>query len=276
MIDDEIEIIATQIQEGFFSKKLLYDLINKVTTPFIIKKDGYTTVANAEGASSASVLSLMAVDNVLHDKRKADEISRIEAKRRKLNGKKTRTPNTTRGSDGFTVATNLQVHDNTHDAGELAKRKKNIEKEISQHKGILTNWAALMTKKQAAATKAGVAVEDPSLWVLTPQKTTKIEQQLFLRMCVPESKKLGKKPDKQIECLRNNNVTYLRLLAARETIESKLTSLKKLYEEQFCSKSSVEVDTNSDNETIGSEVDQWDDDDFVEMLENIDDCANDG
>ena len=95
MIDDEIDIIATQIQEGFFSKKLLYDLINKVTTPFIIKKDGYTTVANAEGASSASVLSLMVVDNVLHDKKKADEISRIKEKRRKLNGKKTRTLNTT-------------------------------------------------------------------------------------------------------------------------------------------------------------------------------------
>ena len=128
LIDDEIDIIATQIQEGFFSKKLLYNLINKVTTPFIIKKDGYTTVANAEGASSEFVLSLMAVDNFLHDKRKANEISRIEAKRRKLNGKKTRTPNTTRGSDGFTVATNLQVHDNTHDAGELAKRKKTLKK----------------------------------------------------------------------------------------------------------------------------------------------------
>ena len=50
-----------------------------------------------------------------------------------------------------------------------------MEKEISQKEGILTNWATLMTKKQAAATKVGVAVEDPSLWVLMPQKTTKIK-----------------------------------------------------------------------------------------------------
>ena len=88
MLEDKIDLIAVQVEEGFFSKDLLWKLIKKATSPFTLNKDGYATVVGSDGATCASVAALMAVDNVLNNKRKADEILMIEAKRRKLNGKK--------------------------------------------------------------------------------------------------------------------------------------------------------------------------------------------
>ena len=268
MLEDEIDLIAVQVEEGFFSKDLLRKLIKKATSPFTLKKDGYTTVVSSDGATCASVAALMAVDNVLNDKRKADEISMIEAKRRKLNGKKTRTPNTTRGYDGFTVATNLEIHDNTNDEGVLKKKKNDMEKEIAQQKTILTEWGKLIQKRQVAAIRAGVGVAEPSLWaILTPGNTTRAERQLFLRMCVPKSGKLGKDESEQIECLHQNNVTYLRLMAAKETIELQLTSNQKAYDEQFLSESQANLRSQS-SETAKNDC--INDEEWEEILINID------
>ena len=124
MIDAKMKKIEECVQQGSFSKKLLHNLIYKPTDQFVYTKDVHTVVTNGRGATGASVMALRAVDGVLTDKRRADEVLRIDAKRQKNNGKKTRTPNKNRSQDGFAVVTNLHVFDKENAAKTLHQREK--------------------------------------------------------------------------------------------------------------------------------------------------------
>ena len=79
-MDNIVEYVA----QVFFDRKCLEQLIEKATTPFRYEKDGYTTITNGkDNAMCASIMALEAVDGVLTDKRKDDELSRIATKMRK-------------------------------------------------------------------------------------------------------------------------------------------------------------------------------------------------
>ena len=73
-----------------FSRKFLEQLIKKSTDPYVYKKKGYSVVTNGREESCASVMALSAVEGVLTNKRRADKVSLIDAKRQTLNGKKTK------------------------------------------------------------------------------------------------------------------------------------------------------------------------------------------
>ena len=117
MINSEIDKIRGYSEDGFVDRKCLEELVQKATDPYQYQSGEFTTIINCNEVTTASVLSLHAVDNVLRDKRKADELSRLDAKRRKMKvGKKCRrTPNTTRGADEFEVINRLYQHDSKID-----------------------------------------------------------------------------------------------------------------------------------------------------------------
>jgi len=197
-------------------------------------------------------LSLSAVGNVLQDKQKADELSALEAKRRKMNSKKKRgrTPNTTRGADGFEAAEGLHKHDTENSAEVRQKEKDTMEKQIKANEQILANWTKLVEKKTLAAAAVGAAVSDGRLWpILQPKAFNQSERKLFLRICAPNSGVLSKNESEQLQVLASNNVTYLKLIAEIETLTTKLTDLKKQYDEEFSlSDASPSVEIMSEDE----------------------------
>ena len=102
----------------------------KATAPYKhVSTNGYCTVTTGNNTKCASVLSLTAVDTVLNDKRKNDELSRIEAKRRKLSGKKhKRTPNTTRSANSVECMKTIDLQNNALQKENNEKEKKKSEK----------------------------------------------------------------------------------------------------------------------------------------------------
>ena len=109
----------------------MLSLIKNATTLFTYKKDRYKTVTTGNNTTCASILSLTAVDGILTDKRKADELSCLNDERRKRNGKKMKqTPNTTRSTTGIDAVQHLDEHDNIQASKNTEETKKKMEKEI--------------------------------------------------------------------------------------------------------------------------------------------------
>ena len=259
MIKNEIDNILEYSKHGFVDRSCLEKLVEKATKNFTYTKDGYTTVVSSNEASTASVLSLCAIGDVLRDKRKADELSALDAKRRKIGKKRGRTPNTTRGADGFEVADGLHVHDTENSAEVRKKEKEQLEKQIKATDQILTDWATLVRKKTLAASAKGIAVHDQQLWpILQPKGFLRTERQLFLKISVPNSGVLSKNESEQLKVLEENDVTYLKLLANVESAGKKLTSLRKKYDEEFLSSSegSPSVEELSEDKEDGEDVDE--------------------
>ena len=271
MLEVEMDNIVEYVEQGFFNRKCLEELIKKATTPYKhVSADGkYCTVTTGNESTCASVLSLTAVDNVLSDKRKNDELSRIEAKRRKLSGKKQkRTPNTTRSANGIECMQTIDLHDNALQKENYKKNKQKNEKDIEAMKDLLTEWGKLTAKKNTEAVTKNIAPSDPTLWnLLAPKQFTKAERQLFLKLCVANSGVLSKNETEQLKVLKDNNVTYLRLLAAVEATHKKLTALQKEYDERFsdsdketCEEASVEeIDNVCCNEEEIEMIDEEED-----------------
>ena len=105
-LSSQMDMIEKSVIEGTFERKMLEEFMEKITVPYKhTSNNGYLTYTTGDKTSSASVLALRSVDNVLGDRRKAEEISNLQAKRRKLgNGhRRNATPNTTRGQDALAV-----------------------------------------------------------------------------------------------------------------------------------------------------------------------------
>ena len=67
--------ICKSVKEGKFDRNLLEQLVQKATAPFEHRHDGYVTITKGPTETAcASVLSMVAVENVISDKRKADEL----------------------------------------------------------------------------------------------------------------------------------------------------------------------------------------------------------
>ena len=224
------EKIIEYSQHGFVNKKCLQDLIKKAIEPFTHVNNGYQTVVDSSTSSCVSILSLSAVNTVLSDKRKADEISRMEANRRQQSSTKRakRTPNTTRSDDGVIVRQNLQVHDDHAAEENCQKLRKKLEKQVEAAEMVLTDWDALKEKRRKTAEAKGLSVDDPSLWMfLTTKAFTAAERKVILRICAPDSGVLSKGEREHIDIFRKENVTYLKILAAVEGKKIELTNLKK-------------------------------------------------
>ena len=89
MIEKEMDKILELVTEKKCIRQHLVELVQKATTPYKHVHEGYITITKGGSESTcASILSMSAVESVLVNKQKADEISRLEAKRRKLNEKK--------------------------------------------------------------------------------------------------------------------------------------------------------------------------------------------
>ena len=92
-------------------------------------------------------------------------------------------------------------------------------------KDLLTEWGKLTAKKNVEAAANNIAPSDPTLWnLLAPKQFTKAEKHLFLKLCVANSGLLSKNETDHLKVLKDNNVTYLRLLAAVEATHKKLTA----------------------------------------------------
>ena len=113
---------------------LLEKLLVKATTPFEHRNEGYVTITKGQDESTcALVLSMVAVENVISNKRKADELSRLAAKRRRLTGQKLkRTPNMTRGDCGIIVGINLEQVDKAWESDKAEKQKKKLVDSIKK------------------------------------------------------------------------------------------------------------------------------------------------
>ena len=123
-------------------------------------------MVEGKNASCVSVLSLSAVNTVLSNKRKADEISRMEAKRKLLqasNKKAKRTPNTTRSNNRVIVQENLRHHDVNAAVEDQEKQKKRLEKKIEAATAVLTEWEALEQKRRKTAELKQVSINNPLL-----------------------------------------------------------------------------------------------------------------
>ena len=82
------------------------------------------------------------------------------------------------------------------------------------------------------------------------KKFLKAERQLFLRLCVPGSGVLSKNEKEQIAVLRNNDVTYLKLLAAVETAQKELTELQKHYADKFSLSNAVSSSVEEQSSSV--------------------------
>ena len=261
MLDNEMEKILEYSRHGFMNKKCLQNLIKKATEPFTYTCGGYQTVVDESNSSCVSILSLKAVNTVLSDKRKADEISKMEALHRQnsSNKKARRTPNTTRSDDGIIVRENLWQHDNH--AAEENKQKdiKRLEKHLEATQTILTEWKSIVEKRQKTADIRKVPIDHPSLWLFCTQKAfTAGERKVILRLCAPESKMLLKGEREHIDVFQKHNVTYLKIMAAIEDKNIELTSLKKQLEE-------LRLEEHESVETIES-------DDEIDLNDAENDC----
>ena len=267
MLEREMDKIEECVQQGFFGRNLLLSLIKSATSPFTYEKDGYKTVTIGNNATCASILSLTAVDGILTDKRKADELSRIDAERRKRNGKKMkRTPNTTRSATGIDIIQHLDKHDNIQASENTEETKKKMEKEIKSMTDTLTDWDKCTKKKEQAAATAAISIDDPQLWDIYGEgKHTAAERKCFLKLCVENSGVLGKNERVQLTCLQENDVTRLLLLAAVETMKTKLTALKKEYDDKF-SRPDTLVDRQLSVEESANDDDVSLEDEMIEMI----------
>ena len=127
MLNSEMDLVVTFVEEGFFSRECLVKLIQKATTPLHHTKDRYTTITKGTGNTAcASVLSLSAMNSILLDKQKLDKLFHIEAKRRKLNaGKKQQTQNTTQPECEFYVIHKLNESDSLKEIKRKTRERMN-------------------------------------------------------------------------------------------------------------------------------------------------------
>ena len=97
------------MSDGKFKKEHLWQLISNAAEPYKHTSGSFTTIVDGKHSSCVSVLLLSVVNTVLSDKRKAEELSKIEAKKRRRENKgKVRTPNIQRASCGIVIATKLK------------------------------------------------------------------------------------------------------------------------------------------------------------------------
>ena len=166
MLNEEMEKLVEYAQHGFLKKKFLEEIVKKATDPYVHECGGYKAVVQGKHALCVSVLSLSAVTTVLSNKRKADKISRMEAKRKLLqasNRKAKRTPNTTRSDDGVIVRENLRHHDDNAAVEDQEKQEKRLEKKIKAATVVLTGWEALEQERQKTAELKQVPINNPLL-----------------------------------------------------------------------------------------------------------------
>ena len=76
---------------------------------------------------------MVSVENIISNKRKADELSHIVAKRRRLIGQKLkRNPNTTRGNYEAIFCINPEQVDKAQESNQADKQKKRMEENIKR------------------------------------------------------------------------------------------------------------------------------------------------
>ena len=118
-----------------------------------------------------SVLLLSVVDTVLSGKHKAEELSKIKAKkRRRENKSKVRTPNTQRASCGIDVPTKLKEFDAEKQQESNAEDVKRLIKSIDECTKLLTGWRGLVEKQNRVAAERNVDVGHHLLWPLPMEK----------------------------------------------------------------------------------------------------------
>ena len=87
------------VSDGKFEKENLWQLISKAAEPCKHTSGSFTTIVDGKHSFCVSVLLLSAVNTELSDKCKAEELSKIDAKKRRRENKgKVRTQNTQRAS----------------------------------------------------------------------------------------------------------------------------------------------------------------------------------
>ena len=83
MLEDYKDEICFAVEHGVFGKNMLDILVQKVMKPFIHESGRFKTIVNGKQSTSMNILTLSAVDTVLSDKQRADELSREAAKQRR-------------------------------------------------------------------------------------------------------------------------------------------------------------------------------------------------
>ena len=112
--------------------------------------------------------------------------------------------------------------------------------------------------------QSGIDISDQRLWsFFVPKSFSKSERQLFLKLCVPNSGVLSKSEAEEIKVLETNNVTYLKLMAEIEVAQTKLTKLKKQYDEDF----SLSEPSPSVEELNKDEFNKEDEDALAQMID---------
>ena len=98
ILSNKMDTIEESPKKWNFSCTLLENFLTMATTLFQHINSGYVTVTQGPNESTfASILSMVAMVNVISDKRKADELSHIQAKQQIRTGQKLKQiPNTTR------------------------------------------------------------------------------------------------------------------------------------------------------------------------------------
>lgn len=125
MLECEISKIEESFKNGGFNRQCLLDLIKKATSPFKHTKKNYTKYKQGNKTTCASTMSMATADTVLTNKRKADKLSQLQAKQRKIANKNvSQTPNTTRGQDGISTIFCLEQYDNMQEKTQRNMKRK--------------------------------------------------------------------------------------------------------------------------------------------------------
>ena len=250
MLSDYIGLCLQWAEDGFLTKEKLEVLVTKATEPFFHENNGYKTVVDGKEATCASILSMSAVDTVLSDKRKNDELSRVAAQQRKMKAKKGRTPNTTRGKCRIAVIQNIRNHNRQQEAENKVKAKDKLQKDITEATSVLTDLDKLVAKRNSSAARRGLSPDDANLWLFkTAGQFTKSERTCILKLCVPNSGVISKKELEHIKCFETNDVTLHTLNRDADKLRNELTSWQK----QLRDVSEVREDLETSVEIAGCE-----------------------
>ena len=226
MIDRRINEILINSKNDELNREILIDFRKFLTTPYkYVSSKGYISYVTDTDSTCTSLMALRAVDGTLTDKRKNEELSELNAKRRKLNGhgkKRNGMPVTTRAMDGLGVQQVLNEDNDARAIEERAKRKKKIKSQLKEGAEVLTGLDKLVLRVTAISIANDKPIGTPELWTVAANKYTATERKIMLKLCVPDSRVLGKSEEVHVQVLTEKRISYLMIMSSKETLERNL------------------------------------------------------
>ena len=264
----EKQKICDLVNTGKFDIQYLDCFEDLVSKPMkYTSDDGYVTYVTNNFSACTSLMALQAIDNTIGEKRKNEELSNLNNKRKKTNPDGTtrmsKTPNTTRGDDGINIKMKLSYDATITNKENRIKEISSIEKEIKSKEATVTGWLTIEQQISVIAT-SDVAGNATEVFKLTAGTWKADERKILLKLCVQNSGVVSKSEQVQLQFMIKHEVTYLKALACKESMASSITLLRQRLN-QLQAELANEADDRNQRTGIDDDESSADEDDMAEL-----------